>query len=36
LSVAICWPLGFQLNTFGTDLSEYVFLEEDLFYFIIY
>ena len=28
--------LGFQLNTFGMDLSEYIFLEEDLFYFIIY
>ena len=28
--------LGFQLNTFGMDLSEYVFLEEVLFYFIIY
>ena len=23
--------LGFQLNTFGMDLSEYVFLEEDYF-----
>src|ERR1700691_610666 len=27
--------LGFQLNTFGMDLSEYIF-SEDLFYFVIY